>query len=127
MLALIKMAAAAAAALALAADGGATQTATAPAGLRGVVMRGPITPVCRSDYPCEGPAPNVTLSFSRGSRVYARAKTDEHGRYRVLLPRGTYSVRTDQRPFGTIPSPPTVRVRAQRIDRVDFSIDTGIR
>ena len=126
MLALIKMAAAAVAALAVA-GGGATQTATTPSGLRGVVMRGPITPVCRSDYPCEGPAPNVTLSFSVANRVFAHAKTNEHGRYRVLLPRGIYSVRTDQRPFGTIPSPATVRVRPERIDRVDFSIDTGIR
>jgi hypothetical protein len=110
--------------------GGATgaSSATVSSGLRGIVTRGPITPVCVAEQPCTEPARNITLLFSRQGRLVARAVTNDEGRYRVRLAAGLYSVR---RPgavtIGRRLEPDHARVRAGRFSRVDFSIDTGIR
>ena len=45
----------------------------------------------------------------------------------IRLVAGVYAVKTNQRPFGTVPQPRTVRVRGSQNTRVDFAIDTGIR
>ena len=96
--------------------------------LEGVVRRGPITPVCVAEQPCDEPAKNVTLLFSRDDQVVGRVVTDQKGRYTLRLPAGVYSVR---RPAAASIDrklePNHVRVRAGRLIRVDFSIDTGIR
>ena len=94
--------------------------------LHGQVMRGPITPVCRVGHPCDAPAKNVRLLFTRAGRT-STALTDSNGRYRIRLAAGTYTVRTDQQPFGRVPQPQVVTVRASTLRRVDFHIDTGIR
>ena len=113
--------------LALALVAGA-QATVARSGLQGVVMRGPITPMCVAEEPCTEPARNVTLLFSRNGRVVGRAVTDSAGRYRLRLPAGAYAVR---RPpplgIGKGIEPNHARVYARRFVRVDFSIDTGIR
>ena len=112
-------------ALAVAASAGAT---TSPSGLWGVVMRGPIAPVCVAGQPCSAPAKDVTLVFVRNGRAVKRATTNEKGRYRVTLAPGLYSVRLPKKPqVGRGLEPVKARVRAQRYRRVDFSIDTGIR
>lgn len=97
--------------------------------LTGVVMRGPITPVCVVEQPCDEPAPNVTLLFIRNGTVIVRTVTNAEGRYRVRLPAGSYGVR---RPSvrGSIDrnlEPNHAPVYRGRLTRVDFSIDTGIR
>jgi len=94
--------------------------------LQGQVMRGPVTPVCRIDKPCDAPAPNVRLFFTRNGKTTSSV-TDAKGFYRVRLPAGTYVVRTNQHPFGTTPQPRSARVLAAQVRRVDFHIDTGIR
>jgi carboxypeptidase family protein len=94
--------------------------------VHGTVMRGPTVPVCRVGMPCSAPAKHVTLFFTRNGTTRS-TKTDDRGRYRLRLQAGVYSVRTDQRPFGTTPEPKTVRVRAGLDRRVDLQIDTGIR
>jgi hypothetical protein len=108
--------------------GAGAQTTALSSGLRGVVVRGPIAPVCVAEEPCTEPARNVTLLFSRNSRVVGRAVTDTAGRYRVRLPAGVYAVR---RPgsmgIGRRIEPNRARVYTGRFVRVDFSIDTGIR
>jgi hypothetical protein len=108
--------------------GAGAQTTALSSGLRGVLVRGPIAPVCVAEEPCTEPARNVTLLFSRNSRVVGRAVTDTAGRYRVRLPAGVYAVR---RPgsmgIGRGIEPNRARVYAGRFSRVDFSIDTGIR
>ena len=108
--------------------GAGAQTTALSSGLRGVVVRGPIAPVCVAEEPCTEPARNVTLLFSRNSRIVGRAVTDTAGRYRVRLPVGVYAVR---RPgsmgIGRGIEPNRARVSAGRFSRVDFSIDTGIR
>jgi hypothetical protein len=96
--------------------------------ITGVVMRGPIVPVCVAEQPCDAPARAVTLVFVRNGAVAARALTNDQGRYRVRLRAGPYTVR---RAHATAPDfrldPNTVRVFAARVVQVDFSIDTGIR
>jgi hypothetical protein len=97
--------------------------------LTGVVMRGPVTPVCVVEQPCDEPAANVTLLFIRNGAVIVRTVTNLQGRYRVRLPAGVYSVRravvgpTIDRKL----EPNRARVYRGRLTRVDFSIDTGIR
>jgi hypothetical protein len=60
-------------------------------GLTGVVTRGPITPVCRVDVPCEAPF-SATFNVERaGSRV-ARFHSDESGQFTVFLEPGGYTV-----------------------------------
>jgi len=114
-------------ALVIVAGAGAQATGVS-SGLRGVVMRGPIAPMCVAEEPCTAPAKNVTLLFSRNDRIVGRAVTDSAGRYRLRLPAGVYSVR---RPgpvgIGRGIEPNQARVYARRFVRVDFSIDTGIR
>jgi hypothetical protein len=113
--------------LALAVTAGAQ--ATLPRGtLTGVVKRGPITPVCAAEQPCDEPVRNVALLFSRNGAVVARVVTDGRGRYRLRLQAGIYAVR---RPGAATLDrklePNRVKVYAGRLRNVDFSIDTGIR
>jgi hypothetical protein len=97
-----------------------------PSGLFGTVTRGPITPVCRIGVPCDAPAPHLMLTFTRAG-VAKTARTDQHGAYRIDLQAGTYTVRTNSKPFGQIPRPANVHVRSHDPDKIDFAIDTGIR
>ena len=107
---------------------GATSThASAPSGLRGVVTRSPIMPVCMEGVPCSAPARNTPLVFSKhGKRV--RTRTDGLGRYRVVLAPGQWSVATPMAPrMGSGIEPHTVRVFTARFAVVNLDIDTGIR
>jgi hypothetical protein len=114
--------------LALVVATGANATTTARGTLMGTVTRGPIVPVCAIEQPCDEPAANVTLLFTRNGAVIGRALTNMDGHYRVRLPAGMYTVR---RPSATTIDkklePNRVRVVAGRTSRIDFSIDTGIR
>jgi hypothetical protein len=100
---------------------------TATGGLKGRVMRGPTTPVCRVGVPCEEPARGVKLVFSRSGKVVARTTTNQKGYYRIGLKRGTYSVSTNRPASEKVPQPSRVSVPSARFKRVDFHIDTGIR
>jgi len=102
--------------------------ATSSSGLRGLVTRGPIAPVCAAGQPCSEPAKDVTLVFSRNGRVVRRARTNDQGRYRVALAPGLYAVRLTPKPsIGRGLEPVRARVLRARFRRFDFSIDTGIR
>jgi len=115
------------AALAIAsASAGAATTVTPVSGLRGIVTRGPITPVCIEGEPCDEPAAGVVLRFSRAGTVVAKVTTGPAGGYRVKLRPGMYTVTTPLR-IGTAMTPLTAKVPRGRFARVDFSIDTGIR
>jgi hypothetical protein len=96
--------------------------------LSGLVMRGPVTPVCVAEQPCDEPAANVTLVFTRNGATAGRAATDRFGHYKVRLPAGWYAIR---RAFAGSPDrrlrPNRTRVYAGRVTLVDLSIDTGIR
>ncbi len=92
-------------------------------GLRGHATIGPLTPVCRADTPCRGPARHVTLSFTRGSVVH-RTSTDGSGDYRIALRSGAYIV-TAVRLRSVRPA--SVNVVAGRMRLVNLAIDSGIR
>jgi hypothetical protein len=101
--------------------------AVALALLHGVVMRGPITPVCRTGMPCNEPAVGATLAFARNGRIAARVKVGAGGRYAVRLAAGTYVVRqlpASKIGFGIRPDRVRVGTATQRLD---LFIDTGIR
>jgi hypothetical protein len=108
------------------AAGAATPTAVT-SGLRGVVMRGPIKPVCDVSKPCEEPAAGLILRFSRNGVLVARVKTGSRGGYRVTLRPGRYAVTTPNRRPGMGLQPELVRVPRGRVARVDFHLDTGIQ
>jgi hypothetical protein len=95
-------------------------------GLQGVVTKGPIVPVCREGQPCDAPV-QVTLLFYRAGHTY-RTRSAQNGHYRILLPAGYYTVTTVER-IGISRNirPRAVHVRRAHLDRLDFSIDTGIR
>lgn len=95
-------------------------------GLTGVVMRGPITPVCQEGVPCEAPA-RVTLVFSRPGHQAARVRTCADGSYRIRLLPGRYAVRTTEPAFERRVEPARVTVLRGRFARADFRIETGIR
>jgi len=116
-----------AAALATAVTGALSAAATTPTtGLYGTVMQGPTTPVCRAGIPCEGAAAKVVLTFTRAGHS-ATTRTGARGNYRIALTAGTYAVTASSQPFGQMIVPATVRVRVQRMLKVDFAIDTGLR
>jgi hypothetical protein len=92
-------------------------------GLYGKVTRGPIAPVCVAEQPCSAPARGSALVFARPDRLSAaRVVVRADGFYRVRLAPGRYVVRS-----GRAIEPAAVRVLPNRMRRVDFSIDTGIR
>jgi hypothetical protein len=98
--------------------------------LWGSVTIGPLTPVCRVGTPCDGPAKQAQLTFSRkytfANGVQSKqvaVKTNAAGRYRLTLTPGTWTVRAS---VGMRMTPTTVVVRAGT-HRTNFSIDTGIR
>jgi len=115
------------AALVLAALSATSTHAIAPSGLRGVVTRSPITPVCIEGVPCSAPAKDTLLVFSNRARS-VRTRTTSTGSYRVALAPGWWKVSTVTVPrIGSGIEPHTVRVIAARFRVVDLDIDTGIR
>jgi hypothetical protein len=102
-------------------------TGTGPrTGLYGKVTKGPLTPVCTVGTPCDGPARDTTLVFSRNGAVVARARTRDDGTYRVAVQPGRYAVRAVPRTMRP-PEPGTASVPRTGFRRVDFFLDTGIR
>ncbi len=90
--------------------------------LFGTVTIGPITPVCQAGVPCDKPAANVRLTFTRLGRSLS-VKTTTSGGYRIELAPGIYAVRANA---GMSMRPQTITVRGPRT-HLSFSIDTGIR
>ena len=106
----------------------AADAATTRGTLAGTVRRGPISPVCVAEQPCDEPARGVTLVFWRSGVAVAHVVTSAEGRYRVRLAAGSYLVR--RLGSGSIDprlEPNRVRVYPGRVVHVAFSIDTGIR
>lgn len=69
-----------------------SSTAPSPTtGLTGVVVRGPITPACRIDVPCDAPF-SAGFTVQRAGRQVAQFQSDSAGQFTVFLEPGTYSV-----------------------------------
>jgi hypothetical protein len=95
-------------------------------GLEGVVMRGPTTPVCLEEQPCDEPAVGVVLRFSRAGDVI-RVRTGAGGAFTVRLRPGLYAVTTVSRRVGSELTPSRVRVAPGRVVRVQLHLDTGLQ
>lgn len=101
---------------------------TIDTGLTGVVVRGPIAPVCQIDRPCNAPFSAAFDVFENARRV-AGFRSDAEGRFTVTLPAGAYRVI----PAADAPiiQPPTqvrtVEVLPVGLTQVRLEFDTGIR
>jgi hypothetical protein len=111
-------------ALALVASPSISRASTSESGVRGLVTRGPMQPVCPRRALCAAPASNVAMTFVRGS-VVRHVRTNLRGRYSIKLAPGTYRVRISTARFGY--SPRIVTVRRERVSTLNIRIDTGIR
>ena len=96
-------------------------------GLFGTVSRGPIVPVCQAGQPCSQPAAGLRLTFVRDGHAVKSVVTSSTGRYRVLLPPGTYSVRIARASRIERLKPTSVAVHRGAMTHRSFFIDTGIR
>jgi hypothetical protein len=90
--------------------------------LFGVVTIGPTGPLCEVASPCDRPASEARLTFTRPGHVYTTRTTDA-GAYRIKLPPGYYVVRANT---GITLRPRNIHVRVPTT-KLSFAIDTGIR
>jgi len=101
---------------------------TVTTGLTGLVVRGPIAPVCQVGIACDAPF-SAAFSVDQEGRRVAEFRSDANGRFTVMLRAGTYRiVPADDAP---IISPraqaKTVSVLTMGLTEVRLEFDTGIR
>jgi hypothetical protein len=105
----------------------ATPQAVGKTVVSGTVMLNPAGPVCYPGEPCSKPARGFTLVFSQRAPV-RRVKTNDQGRYRVLLRPGIYRVSS---PGGKVAGnglfPKRIKVPARASATRNFTYDVGIR
>jgi hypothetical protein len=98
-------------------------------GLTGVVIRGPITPVCRIDVPCDAPF-SAAFTVQRGGRRVADFRSDASGQFTVFLAPGPYTVVPDSDAAIISPSSQAKSVTVAdtgMLTVVRLTFDTGIR
>ena len=97
-------------------------------GLEGFVRRGPITPVCRVDEPCDAPFA-ASFDIRNGQGVVARFQSDSAGHFRVALLPGAYTVVPDASAplLGASHQARPVVVGPDGLTLVELDFDTGIR
>ena len=106
----------------------ATGASNGASGLEGVVLRGPVTPVCRVDVPCDAPF-SARFHVLRGTEEVSEFTSDTAGRFVVALAPGRYVVVPDS----TAPilaarfQTRVVTVDSGSVTPVTLSFDTGIR
>jgi hypothetical protein len=97
-------------------------------GLYGKVVISPARPVCTAGESCTAPDRNDMLTFWRGGRRVAIARTNAAGSYRVALAPGRYVVKVKRpRGIGRGLEPVRATVPRGRYARVNFTLDIGIR
>ena len=105
-------------------------TAPSPTtGLSGVVVRGPITPVCRIDVPCDAPF-SAGFTVRRAGRQVAQFQSDGSGQFTVFLEAGSYTVvpNADAPLISPTSQAKPVTVEDTRVlTVVRLTFDTGIR
>jgi hypothetical protein len=97
-------------------------------GLTGTVVRGPITPVCRIDVPCEAPF-SAGFTVEQNGRRVAAFRSDAAGQFTVWLDPGAYSVVPDADAPVIAPRSQSKRVTVgdTGLTTVRLTFDTGIR
>jgi hypothetical protein len=106
-------------------------SATTPSpttGLTGTVVRGPVTPVCRVDVPCDAPF-SAGFNVQRSGISVARFRSDAEGRFTVWLEPGAYTIVPDLDAPIIVPSRQSkdVLVGTMGLTSVRLTFDTGIR
>ena len=101
---------------------------TLTTGLTGTVMRGPITPACRIEVPCDAPF-SADFSVEQNGKVVSGFRSDQDGRFSVMLEPGVYRVvpATNAPIIFPASQAKTVNVQASGLTEVRLSFDTGIR
>jgi hypothetical protein len=101
---------------------------TVNTGLTGVVVRGPIAPVCEVSKPCDAPF-SAAFGVYENTRRVSGFRSDANGRFTVMLPAGVYRVIPDA--DAPVIQPPaqvkTVEVLPVGLTEVRLEFDTGIR
>ena len=97
-------------------------------GLTGVVLRGPVTPVCRVDEPCNAPF-SASFGVERDGRQVAQFRSDSAGSFTVWLSPGSYRIVPGADAPLIIPTSQAkqVEVGAVGLTNVRLEFDTGIR
>jgi hypothetical protein len=107
---------------------GAPTAPTLTTGLTGVVLRGPVTPVCQVETPCDAPFAAV-FSVHQNARKISQFASDANGRFTVHLEAGTYTIVPG--PTAPILAPQSqvksVQVLSSGLTEVRLEFDTGIR
>jgi hypothetical protein len=115
-------------ALGLTSCGDLAVTITTDTGLVGIVVRGPVQPVCQPQVSCDAPF-GATFTVQQGSRVITSFRSDAQGHFEVHLPPGTYLIIPG--PDAPIISPSgqakQVVVGPEGLTQVQLQFDTGIR
>lgn len=109
--------------------GCASTTPSPVTGLTGVVLRGPVTPVCRVDVPCDAPF-SASFIVQRSGRTVAQFQSDAAGQFTVFLPPGAYTVTPNADAPIILPSSQTKQVNVEdtgTLTTVRLMFDTGIR
>lgn len=101
------------------------ETAT---GLSGVVLRGPITPVCTDTVSCDAPF-SAGFQLKKDDITVAAFRSDALGCFAVQVPSGNYVVVPDADTPVLFPESQTraVTVGAEGWTQVELTFDTGIR
>jgi hypothetical protein len=103
-------------------------TITTDTGLVGIVVRGPVQPVCQPQVPCDAPF-GASFTVQQASRVITTFRSDAQGHFQVHLPAGTYLIVPG--PDAPIISPSgqakQVVVGSEGLTQVQLVFDTGIR
>jgi hypothetical protein len=103
-------------------------TITTDTGLVGIVVRGPVQPVCQAQTPCDAPF-GASFTVEQNGRAVATFRSDAQGRFQVHLAPGSYLVVPG--PDAPIISPSAqakpVVVGPDGLTSVRLEFDTGIR
>ena len=101
---------------------------TATSGLSGLVVRGPITPVCRVGVPCDAPF-SAEFTAEQNGRAIASFRSGDDGRFSVSLAAGVYRIvpAADAPLMFPKSQAKTVEVKPAVFTEVRLEFDTGIR
>jgi hypothetical protein len=97
-------------------------------GLQGKVIRGPITPVCTENVPCDAPF-SAWFIVLKDEHEVSRFQSDNDGEFAVALDPGVYTVVPDSSAPLMYPEQQRqeVEVQPEGITQVTLYFDTGIR
>lgn len=99
------------------------------AGLAGVVVRGPVQPVCQEGQSCDDEPFSAGFTVRRGGRTVGTFRSGTDGRFAVRLAPGAYTVVPDDDAPLLAPASQAkpVEVATGAVTTVRLAFDTGIR